>query len=70
MIHSRTWSSILPPLQSNPAEPVETALRPVGLGEIIGHLDCGDPFRILEAEFRSGAQPEGKAEGIGDRSFA
>ena len=51
---------------SYPAEPVEPALRPVRARERVGDLDGRDPFRVLEAELRRGAQTQRESEGIGD----
>src|SRR5258708_39631052 len=49
-----------------PAEPVEPAFRPVGVGKSVCNLNCGDPFWILESKLRGSAQPERKSKRIGD----
>src|SRR5947209_1920065 len=52
---------------SYPAEPIEALLAPERLAERIGHLHGGDPFGILEADLGGRAQPQRKAESVGDR---
>src|SRR5258708_17820229 len=51
----------------DPAEPVEAAILEIAAWILVGHLDGGDPLRVLETELRRGTQPQRKPERIRDR---
>jgi len=48
------------------AEPIEAAVFPIAARIVVGHLDRGDPLRILVAELGRGAQPQRIAERIAE----
>src|SRR5580692_11773881 len=50
----------------NAAEPVEAAVLPEAARIVVGHLDGGDPFGVLEPELGGGAQPQRKSERIAE----
>lgn len=50
----------------NSTEPVESLIFPIAARVSVRHLDGSNPFWILEAELRRHAQPQRKAERIGD----
>src|SRR6516165_10371377 len=43
--------------KSNPRVPIETALAPIGLAEVVGDFDRPDPFGVLVTELGRSAQP-------------